>query len=126
MKTILVDAWNTFVTESGINQSLYNLLEEYENPKIILTNADVEKQKELWLVNLPYTLFTLNFNPEKTNPEFYKIFLREYNLDTSDVIYFEHNIDAVNSAISLGIKTFHYQKWEDNIWALRDFFKQNL
>ena len=41
MKTILVDAVNTFVIKGdGIFKEMSELLEQYPNRKIILTNAD--------------------------------------------------------------------------------------
>ena len=33
MKTILVDAWNTFYTESGINVDMKKILDKYSNDK---------------------------------------------------------------------------------------------
>ena len=36
MKTILVDAWNTFVKNNTIDSDIYKILESYENQKIIL------------------------------------------------------------------------------------------
>ena len=41
MKTILVDAWNTFVTEEGINLDMKKLLDSYPNNKIILTTLNL-------------------------------------------------------------------------------------
>jgi hypothetical protein len=101
MKTILVDAYRTFVTDDGINLEMQKLLDSYSNKKIILTNADKEKQKKIGLVNLPYPLFTLSFNPEKADSKYFEIFLEKNILNSDDVIYFEHNIDAVNSARSV-------------------------
>ena len=47
MKTILVDAAGTFVIEGkGIYKPLYDLLEQYPNPKLILTNANDEQMIE--------------------------------------------------------------------------------
>jgi len=80
MKTILVDAYNTLVTDDGIFMEMHILLEKFSNKKIILTNADEEKQKELGLINLPYEMFTQSFNPLKTDSQYYKNFLEEYNL----------------------------------------------
>lgn len=40
MKTILVDAWNTFVTEEGMFREMHEMLEQYPNKIIILTNAN--------------------------------------------------------------------------------------
>lgn len=126
MKTILVDAWNTFVTETWINKEMQVLLDSFPNKKIILTNADAEKQKELWLVNLPYDLFTLNFNPLKSDPKYYEIFLENYGLKVEDIVYFEHNLDAVNSARSLLINTYHYDKDKKDIDWLDKYLKDNL
>jgi len=68
MKTILVDARKVLITAEGLHQPLYNLLETYPNPKIVLTNANTEEQEKLGLNNQPYSLFTLNHNPEKAEP----------------------------------------------------------
>lgn len=126
MKTILVDAWNTFVTEEWINQDMKSMLDKFSNKKIILTNADEKAQEELWLINLPYEIFTLSFNPLKTDPRFYQIFLEKHDLRPIDVIYFEHNIDAVNSARSIWINTFHYNKDEKNIEKVEKFLNSNI
>jgi len=80
---------------------MQKLLDSFENRKIILTNADYEKNNKFNLLNMPYSVFTLKNNPNKTNSEFYKIFLEKYNLNSDDVIYFEHNLEAVESAMSV-------------------------
>ena len=68
MKTILVDAINTFVIRGeGIFKEMKNLLDRYSNKKIILTNADDEQMNETGLNNMPYEVFTLKHNPDKTN-----------------------------------------------------------
>ena len=126
MKIILVDAYNTFVTDEWINQEIYKMLEKFENQKIILTNADEEKQEDLGLVNLPYEMFTLNFSPLKSDSKYYKIFLEENWLDKDDVIYFEHNMGAVKSAKSIWINTYHYDFEKKDIEKLEKFLKENL
>lgn len=109
MKTILVDAVNTFVIkEGGIFKEMYNLLERYPNRKIVLTNANDEQVKLFGLDKLPYELFTLKHNPEKTSSDYFKTFLNIYSLGADEVLYFEHNIDAVNSARSVGIRSYVY------------------
>ncbi len=105
---------------------MHQILEKFPNKKIILTNADEEKQKEFGLVNLPYEMFTQNFNPLKTNPDFYKTFLKEYNLTVEEVIYFEHDENAVKSAKSLWILTYHYDKDKKDLEALEKFLKENV
>ncbi|WP_339609567.1 HAD-IA family hydrolase [uncultured Planktosalinus sp.] len=124
MKTILVDAYNSFVTEGGINLELKKHLDSFKNPKIILTNANEEEKIKYGIVNMPYKVFTLEHNPNKTNPEYYKIMLEHFNLKPENVIYFEHNSEAVNSAKRFGINTFHYIKSE-GLEALMNFLKNN-
>jgi len=126
MKTILVDAWNTFVTEEGINKDLHKLLEEYSNRKIILTNANDEQVVKLGLTDLPYELFSLKHNPDKVDSEYYKKMLDNFELKAEDVIYFEHNEDAVKSAGSVGITAHHYDKDKKDLESLKQFLDSNL
>lgn len=126
MKTILVDAWRTFVTEKGISQEIKDMLDEFPNNKIILTNANDEEKIKYGIVNMPYEVFSLAHNPNKTDPEYFKKMLEQFSLTPENVIYFEHNPDAVKSAQSIGIKTFHYNKETKNIPALKEFLKSNL
>ena len=113
MKTILVDAVDCFVIEKEdgtfqIFEEMRDLLENFPNKKIILTGANDEQFKKFGLNKMPWEVFTLKHNPEKTNPEYYKIMLWKLSLNTEDVIYFEHNPGAVKSAQSVGITTFYY------------------
>ncbi|MFC1728145.1 HAD-IA family hydrolase [Nanoarchaeota archaeon] len=127
MKTILVDAVNAFVIKGeGIFQEMHELLEEYSNRKIILTNANAEEREKFGLNNVPYELFTLEHSPEKTDPEYFKTMLQHFNLDANDVIYFEHNEDAVKSAQSVGINTFHYDKDKKDLISLKKFIDENV
>lgn len=127
MKTILVDAVNTFVIKGeGIFREMHELLEKYPNRKIILTNANDEQMTNYRLNDMPYAVFTLKHNPEKTDPEYFKIMLKQLKLDTKDVIYFEHNEDAVKSARSIGIVAFHYDKDKQDLTALKAFIDESL
>jgi len=101
MKTILVDAWNTFFTQNGMFQDMYDMLEHYPNPKIVVTNADDEQLIEFGINKSPYEVFTMKHQPDKVEPLFFETLLKHYNLTIDDVIYFEHNPDAVQSAQSL-------------------------
>jgi len=121
MKTILVDAVNTFVVQGEIFQEMKELLDTYPNRKIILTNANDEQIKEFGLVDLPYELFTFKHNPNKTDPKYFELMLNHFNLKKEDVIYFEHNADAVKSAESVGITTFYYDKDKKDLDALKNF-----
>jgi len=130
MKTILVDAINTFVIKDentfNIFKEMYNLLESFPNKKIILTNANDEQLKESGLDNMPYEVFTLKHNPNKTDPEYYKKILNHFNLKPEDVIYFEHNPETVKSAQSLGINTYHYDSDKRDIKSLKEFLEKNI
>jgi len=130
MKTILVDAADCFVIEKDGNfeifQNMYNLLETYQNKKILLTGANDEGIKKYGLDNVPYEVFTLQHNPEKTDPRYFEIMLRKYNLSQNDVIYFEHNIDAVKSAQSVGISTYFYDNDKKDLGGLKKFLDENL
>ncbi len=127
MKTILVDAVNTFVDTAGnIFGAMHDLLEEYPNNKIILTGADDKQFTQFGLDKMPYEVFTLKHEPEKTDPDYFKMMLDNYELTPEDVIYFEHNIDAVESAKSVGIETYHYDKDIKDLDGLQDFLNENL
>lgn len=130
MKTILVDAVEALVVESGgafkIFEEMRDLLETFPNQKIILTGADDEQFKKFGLDKMPYKVFTLKHNPEKTDPKYYETILKQFSLSNDDVIYFEHNIEAVKSAKSVGIKTYYYDNDKRDLNALKGFLTQNL
>jgi hypothetical protein len=91
MKTILVDAINGLILEDGtIFQEMYEMLETYPNPKLVLTGANDEQ-------------------------------FEKFNLKSEDVIYFEHNVDAMKSAESIGIKSYFYDHTKANVAALKEF-----
>lgn len=127
MKTILVDAVNTFIIEGhGIDKKIYDLLETYPNRKIIVTNANDEQMLEYGLVNLPYELFTLKHQPDKTDPEYFNIMLKHFDLNADNVVYFEHNPDAVESARSVGITAYHFDHEKRDIDEIKKFLDDNL
>jgi len=126
MKTILVDAVNTFVVDKVIDQKIYYILEKFENRKIILTNANDLQMIEFGLIDLPYELYSLKHNPEKTDPKFFKQFMLQYNLNSTDCIYFEHNPEAVQSAIQNEILSFHFDKMVRDYEGLENFLEENL
>ena len=127
MKIILVDAVNAFVVPGeGIFSGMHQLLEKYPNKKIILTGANEQQRGEFGLNDMPYEVFSLNHNPEKTDPEYYRKMLSHFGLDADDVLYFEHNEDAVRSARSVGITTYHYDKDARDIKKLKKFIDKNV
>ncbi len=127
MKAILVDAINAFVLKGeGIFNEMHKMLEQYPNKKIILTGANDEQMENFGLNDMPYEVFTLKHVPEKTDPSYFVLMLKHFNLSADDVVYFEHNEDAVKSAQSVGIKTFYYDKDAKDIEALKKFIDESL
>lgn len=130
MKTILVDAVDAFVveTENGfeIFTEMHDLLDTYPNKKIILTGANDEQYKEFGLDKMPYEVFTLKHDPEKTDPKYYEMMLAHFGLRADDVVYFEHNPDAVKSAESVGIMSYHYNSEKKDLATLKKFLDENL
>lgn len=127
MKTILVDAVDTFVIEGeGVYKPLSDLLEKYPNRKIVLTNANDKEMVEFGLTDLPYELFTLKHNPDKVDPRYFENMLGHYNLKPEDVVYFEHNLEAVKSAQSRGITSYHYDPKTKDLKALKSFLDENI
>lgn len=130
MKTILVDAVDAFVirTQNGFEvfEPMRKMLEEFPNTKIILTGANDDQYIQFGLDKMPYEVFTLKHNPEKTDPEYYRKMLKKFNLSVDDVIYFEHNPDVVKSAESVGIKTCYWDNEKRPLEELRHFLEKNI
>ncbi len=130
MKVILVDAVHTLVRkrngEYEIFKEMQDLLDIFPNEKIILTGATDEQIKEFGLDKIPYRLFTLGHNPEKTDPKYYEFMLKHFFLNKDDVVYIEHKLEAVKSAESIGIKTYYYDAAKQDLEALKKFLAENL
>ena len=127
MKTILVDAVNTFIIKGqGINVEMQKLLDAYPNPKIILTNADDEQIVQFGLQNLPYPLFTLKHAPDKVDPAYFRTMLEHFHLTPDDVVYFEHNQQTFESAQSVGITSYHYDAEKKDLKSLQVFLDSRL
>jgi len=130
MKTILVDAVGGFVVESEgafkIFEKMHDLLETLPNRKIILTGANDEQFKKFGLDKMPYEVFTLKHNPEKTDPKYFETMLQNFGLEKDEVIYFEHNPEAVKSAEMVGIKSYYYDPEKKDLVALKGFLTENL
>lgn len=70
--------------------------------------------------------FSLKHDPNKTDPKYFEILLALKHLTPEQVVYFEHNIDAVKSAESLGIKSYFYDHTKKDLAALKYFLDDNL
>lgn len=127
MKTVLVDAVSTFlIKDHGIFQEMHSLLEKYLNRKIIVTNANDEQILMFGLDKMPYEVFSMKHEPEKTDPKYFQTLMQRYNLKCEDLIYFEHNQDAVLSAKSLGINSFYYDPVKKDLDELEIFINSSI
>lgn len=127
MKTILIDAVYCFVSDKGeIFQDMYKLLELYPNKKIIVTGADDEQFKTFGLDKMPYEVFTLKHNPEKVDPQYFKILLEHYELNADQVVYFEHSDKVVKSAESIGIESYFYDENAKDLEKLKEFLDREI
>lgn len=88
--------------------------------------VDDEQFKKFGLDKMPYEVFTLKHNPEKIDPKYHEKMLEYFNLDKDDVVYFEHNENAVKSAQPIGIKTYWYNSAKKDLLALAEFLNKNL
>jgi FMN phosphatase YigB (HAD superfamily) len=126
MKTILVDGIHVLMKEGGgLNSELYQLLESYPNPKVIATGANEEQMKKYGLDNPPYPVYSGAHNPEKTDPEFYKRFMREHKLHSEDVVMFDQAVSAVRSAGLAGIPAYCFNVEVGDLLALKSFLDSN-
>ncbi len=127
MKTILVDAIDCFSSTSGeIYKEMHEILETFPNKKILVTGANDEQFKEWGLNTMPYEVFTLKHNPEKTDPAYFEKLLEHFSLTKDEVIYFEHNPKAVESAEKAGIKSYYFDIEKKDLEALKKFLEQNI
>ena len=127
MKTILVDAIDGLVLkDSSLFQEMYEMLETFANRKIVLTGANDEQFEQFRLSDVPYEVFTLKHVPEKADPKYFELMLEHYNLSSEEVVFFEHDPEAVKSAETVEIKTYYYDPIQKDLESLKAFLVSNL
>ncbi len=130
MKTILVDAVSRLIVkENGTYKTfeeMYLLLDKFAEPKVILSNANDEEYKKFGLQDAPYPVFTLKHHPDKTDPNYFLSFLESQSLRAKDVIYFEHNSEAVKSAQSIDITALYYNDEKKDLEEVKKFLTKNI
>ena len=83
---------------------------------------ELKKKIEEYLKVYNFEIFTLNKNPEKSNPKFFKQLLEKYNLSSNELIYFDHKEENLNSAKEIGISSMLYK----NNKQIKEFIDNNL
>ena len=121
MKTILIDAIDTFIVDDAVFTEMQELLDSYPNPKMVVTNADYEEGSDSIFNRLPYPVYTMRHNPDKTDPAYFVALFSHLGLTKDDVVYFEHNPEAVASAQSVGIESYRFDDTKRDLSALKEF-----
>ena len=131
MKTILVDAIHCYIEKQDngsflINKEMHTMLESFQERKILLTGSPKDTFDERQLTHAPYTVFSLEQDPPKANPEYYKIMLQYFQLTPDEVVHFEHNQTSIQSAEAAGITTYFYDNQKKDIRALQRYIQDNV
>lgn len=75
---------------------------------------------------MPYEIFTLKHNPEKTDGGYYEKFLEQYNIQAERCFYIEHNKEAAEKAKKLGIETLLFDKEKRDLEEVMKFLQNNF
>jgi hypothetical protein len=126
MKTILVDAYKTLFTEEGVDQKMLEMLNKFENDKIVLTNANPEQMIKLGIDDSLFEVFSLSHEPNKADGGYYEKMLETFDLEPKDCVYFEHNLEAVQKAREQGILSYHFDHEKRDLDALQEFISSNI
>lgn len=127
MKTILIDAMYTLIDTNGIlDEKIQEILDRYDNPKIILTNMRVETFQKYAMDLLPYPVFTLSREPSKLEPLYFEMLMEEYSIFAHECLYIEHNKEVVACAESVGINTNYFDSEKRDLKLLEEFLENNI
>src|SRR3989344_2965744 len=122
INAILVDAINCLINkEKGLNKELAEFLKDTNKKIIVVTNADKDSIKHQ-IKGYDFEVFSMDKNPEKLNPIYFRKLLESHKLNEKEVIYFDHKKENINSAKSIGIQSELYQ----NNSQIKNFVEQNL
>lgn len=104
------------------------ILDEYKCKKIVVTNASQDKLEKMVidLSQLSYEVFSLESKPRKEDKAYFHELMKKYNLDCEELILIEHNIDAVEAAESVGIKSLLFHKEVRDYNLVERFLRENV
>ncbi len=128
-RLILVDGMHCLYDENfNLNKELLELINNFNTHTILVVNRFKEKGGEL-VKNYDvskdsnWEAFSLEEKGiKKTNPEYFKILMKKFNLVPEEIIYFDHDKKNVETAKSLCILSKHYTKNSE----ISDFINSNL
>lgn len=113
-KILLVDAVRTVISSDveynidtrGLNKDLADFLKSLPNRKIVVTNAPGVKLEKIkrYLSDYDFQVYSLENNPGKTDPEYFKKLLADFDLKVEDCFYFDHKQENLDAARSIGIE----------------------
>lgn len=133
MKTLLVDAVRTIISSDKeytidtwwLNKDLADYLITLNNCRIIVvTNApDLKFAKiQRYLADYDFEIYSLENNPWKTDPEFFKKLLQDKKINASDCFYLDHKQENLEAAVMNGIEWVLYVNNEQMIPILQQKF----
>jgi leucyl-tRNA synthetase/predicted alpha/beta hydrolase family esterase len=110
-QTIFVDAINCLFTLENetvaLNSELFGYLETLPQNKIVITNAKGNIFDQLQSL-VPYQVYSLQFEPVKTDPQYFKKALVDLDLKPENILYFDHLQANIDSAKQNKIKSILY------------------
>ncbi len=120
---LLVDGMDCLYDENfEINTELSNVLDNFNNKKILVINKHKEKAEKI-LKNKGFEVFSFEGEIKKENPEFFNKLLEKYNLVPQQLVYFDHSDDNLAGAHKVGIKTTLLYKNDDE--KIKEFLEDN-
>lgn len=111
---LLVDAARTIINSDehynietwSLNKELADFLHNLGNKVIVVTNADGQKLDKVKTILSDYSfdIFSLERNPNKTDPIYFQHLLDTYQISPEDCFYFDHKQENLDAAKQAGIK----------------------
>ncbi len=116
-----------------INEELLHILNSINVRKILIVNGYTEKAREL-LKNTNFEIFSLEKEGiKKENQDYFKKLMKEFNLSSEELLYFDHAEENINSAEKLGITSELYKNnkiikkfIEDNLYVYKPASQKNI
>ena len=105
-KVLLIDGMNClYDRDFKVNQELLDIINSLNLKIILVVNNFREKAKK----TLGFEVFSLEEEGiKKDNTLYFKKLIDKYNLKTEEIVYLDHKIENINSALSMDIKSTQF------------------